>query len=160
MQLDPHTCWMITRSMETVVLRMQQATQTASRLAHWLQQTHGGLIERVYHPELELEAVYQAVYQRQCTGAGSTFSIVLRGGRAAAFAFINGLRLFCSAVSLGGSESLVCHPASTTHSGVPAGQREADGVVEGLVRLSIGLEHADDLQADLDQALRRCAAGG
>lgn len=156
LQLDPHSCWMITRSMETVVLRMQAAAQSASHLARWLARAHAARLECVHHPELVTQAAYQAVYRRQCTAGGSTFSIVLRGGRAAAFRFINALRLFRSAVSLGGSESLVCHPASTTHSGVPAAQREADGVGEGLVRLSIGLEHADDLQADLDQALRRC----
>lgn len=153
MQLDPHSCWMLTRSMETVVLRMRQAAQSASALAHWLAQTHGGRLAHIHHPELASNAAHQAVYRRQCSAAGSTFSIVLKGGRAAAFHFINALRLFKSAVSLGGSESLVCHPASTTHSGVPAAQREADGVGEGLVRLSIGLEHVDDLQADLDRAL-------
>ncbi len=81
---------------------------------------------------------------------------VLEGGCAEAFAFINALRRFNrfkSTVSLGGSESLVRNPASTTHSGVSAAQREADGVSEGLVRLSTGLEHVDDLQTDLDRAL-------
>ena len=73
---------------------------------------------------------------------GSTFAFVLDGGRAKAFRFINALRLFKSAVSLGGTESLVCHPASTTHSGVPAAGRAA-GVSEGLIRVSIGLEHEE-----------------
>ena len=71
-----------------------------------------------------------------------------------AFKIINGLNLFKSAVSLGGSESLVCHPASTTHSGIPADVRAQGGLTEGLVRLSIGLEHPDDLIADLDAAFR------
>ena len=84
--------------------------------------------------------------------------MVLDGGRAAAFRFINALRLFRLAVSLGGSESLVCHPASTTHSGVPAEVRERAGVGEGLVRLSIGLEHEDDLIADLALALSAARA--
>ncbi|QKM50777.1 L-methionine gamma-lyase [Burkholderia glumae] len=92
-------------------------------------------------------------------GAGSTFAFVLNGGRAQAFRFINALHLFKSAVSLGGSESLICHPASTTHSGVSAAQRERDGVSEGLIRVSIGLEHGDDLIADLDQAFQACAKG-
>ncbi len=70
--------------------------------------------------------------------------------------FINALALFKSAVSLGGTESLVCHPASTTHSGVPAEVRAQVGVSEGLVRLSIGLEHEEDLIADLENALRQC----
>ena len=67
---------------------------------------------------------------------------------------INALQIFKSAVSLGGSESLVCHPASTTHSGVPAADRDASGVTDGLVRLSIGLEHPEDLIADLDHAFK------
>ena len=87
----------------------------------------------------------EAVYDRQCTGPGSTFSFVIEGDRAMAFRIVNALRLFKLAVSLGGSESLVCHPASTTHSGVPENVRKITGVSEGLIRLSIGLEHPDDL---------------
>lgn len=153
-QLDPHSSWMIARSMETLVLRMRRAAATASRVSHWLA-TNPVRPVRVLHPQLIADAAYQGVYRRQCSGAGSTFSIVLDGGREAAFRFVNGLALFKSAVSLGGTESLVCHPASTTHSGVPAEVREQVGVGEGLVRMSIGLEHEDDLIADLAQALAR-----
>jgi methionine-gamma-lyase len=85
---------------------------------------------------------------------------VLPGGRPAAFRFINALRLFKSAVSLGGTESLVCHPASTTHSGVPADIRARVGVEEGLIRMSIGLEHPDDLIADLAIALATAEGAG
>jgi methionine-gamma-lyase len=152
-QLDPHSSWMLTRSMETVVLRMRHAARTASTIAHWLAaQPHQPVV--VHHPELVVDEGYQSVYRRQCTGAGSTFAFVLDGGRPEAFRFINALRLFKSAVSLGGTESLVCHPASTTHSGVPAELRAAAGVSEGLIRISIGLEHEEDLIADLDQAFR------
>jgi cystathionine beta-lyase/cystathionine gamma-synthase len=154
-QLDPHSSWMIARSMETLVLRMQRAAATARRIAHWL--AENGVRElRVLHPELITDPAYQRVYRRQCSGAGSTFSIVLAADRAAAFRFINALTLFKSAVSLGGTESLVCHPASTTHSGVPEDVRRQVGITEGLIRLSIGLEHEDDLIADLDNALRAC----
>lgn len=152
-QLDPHSSWMIARSMETLVLRMRRAAATASRVAHWLAENPAHKL-RVLHPQLEASPAYQQVYRRQCSGAGSTFSIVLDGGRDAAFRFINALALFKSAVSLGGTESLVCHPASTTHSGVPAELRAQVGVCDGLVRMSIGLEHEDDLIADLDNALR------
>ncbi|MBJ9663230.1 cystathionine gamma-synthase family protein [Burkholderia gladioli] len=155
-QLDPHSSWMLLRSMETVVLRMTQATQTASRVARWLVDNPHQKVE-VFHPETILDDAYQAVYKRHCTGAGSTFAFVLNGGRAQVFRFINALRLFKSAVSLGGSESLVCHPASTTHSGVSAAAREKAGVSEGLIRISIGLEHGDDLIADLENAFIACA---
>ena len=152
-QLDPHSSWMIARSMETLVLRMRRAAATASRVAHWLAHNPVRQLE-VLHPQLDASPAYQEVYRRQCTGAGSTFSIVLEGGREAAFRFINALALFKSAVSLGGTESLVCHPASTTHSGVAADLRAQVGVSDGLVRMSIGLEHEDDLIADLENALR------
>ena len=94
---------------------------------------------QVLHPQLITDENYQRVYRRQCTGAGSTFSFVLDGGRDVAFRFLNALTLFKSAVSLGGTESLICHPASTTHSGVPIEVRDQVGVSEGLIRVSIGL---------------------
>ena len=148
-QLDPHSSWMLTRSMETLVLRMRRAAATGTAAARWL--AAQGV--RVLHPELSTDPTYQAVYRRQCSGPGSTFAIELAGGRAAAFRFINALALFRRAVSLGGTESLVCHPASTTHSGVPAEVRDKTGVSEGLVRISIGLEHEEDLIEDLRGAL-------
>lgn len=154
-QLDPHSSWMILRSMETLVLRMERAARSGSTIAHWLASNPYRPV-KVLHPELIDDPAYQAVYQRQCTGPGSTFAFVLDGGREQAFRFINNLKLFKSAVSLGGTESLVCHPASTTHSGVPAEARAAAGVSEGLIRLSVGLEHPDDLIADLSYALEHC----
>lgn len=154
-QLDPHSSWMIARSMETLILRMRRAAATASRVAHWLADNPVRRV-KVLHPQLITDPAYQEVYRRQCSGAGSTFSLVLDGDRKMAFRFINALTLFKSAVSLGGTESLVCHPASTTHSGVPVEVREQVGVSEGLVRLSIGLEHEEDLIADLENALRQC----
>jgi len=153
-QLDPHSSWMIARSMETLVLRMRRAAATGSRVAHWLAENTIRPV-RVLHPQLIADETYQRVYRRQCTGAGSTFSFVIDGGREAAFRMINALTLFKSAVSLGGTESLVCHPASTTHSGVPVEVREQVGVTEGLIRISIGLEHEEDLIADLENALKK-----
>ena len=154
-QLDPHSSWMIARSMETLILRMRRAAATASRVAHWLAENPVRKV-KVLHPQMITEPTYQEAYRRQCSGAGSTFSLELDGGRAMAFRFINALTLFKSAVSLGGTESLICHPASTTHSGVAAEVRAQVGVSEGLVRMSIGLEHEDDLIADLENALRQC----
>lgn len=154
-QLDPHSSWMISRSMETLVLRMKEAARTGTVIARWLASNpHQKVV--VLHPELIEDGGYQEVYRRQCTGPGSTFSFVLDGGRERAFRFINALHLFKSAVSLGGTESLVCHPASTTQSGVPQALRSKAGVSEGLIRISIGLEHEEDLIADLDNALRQC----
>jgi methionine-gamma-lyase len=93
------------------------------------------------------------VYRETCTAGGSTFSFTVKGGQVEAFKLLNGLSLFTLAVSLGGSESLVCHPASTTHSGVDKTIRERAGVTDGLIRVSVGLEDPEDLIADLQAAL-------
>jgi methionine-gamma-lyase len=155
-QLDPHSCWMLGRSLETLGLRMHAAVRNAEAVAEWLAaQPAVAAVHALGRPGAAPAA--SQVYARQCSGMGSTFSIVLRGGQAAAFRFLNALSIFKLAVSLGGTESLASHPASTTHSGVPAELRGRMGVTDGLVRLSIGIEHADDLIADLRQAL--AAAG-
>ncbi len=93
------------------------------------------------------------VYARQCASAGSTFAFVVAGGDGAAFRMLDNLKLIKLAVSLGGTESLMCHPGSTTHSGVAPELQERLGFTPGLLRLSVGLEHPDDLIADLEQAL-------
>lgn len=151
-QLDPHSCWMLGRSLETLALRMQAAERNARHVSGWLA-AHPRIaaVHALGREDAGPEA--RRVYAAQCSGMGSTFSIVLRGGQPAAFRFLNALRIFKLAVSLGGTESLASHPASTTHSGVPAELRQRMGVVDGLVRLSIGIEHPDDLVADLAQAL-------
>ena len=151
-QLDPHSSWMIGRSLETLSLRMNRAAESGRTVARWLS-TNRHCPVKVFHPEHIPDEDYQELYHQQCSGPGSTFAFELPLGRAQSFAFINGLSLFKSAVSLGGTESLICHPASTTHSGVAAEVRKRVGVSEGLIRLSIGLEHPDDLIADLDAAL-------
>jgi methionine-gamma-lyase len=151
--LDPHTSWMISRSLETVTIRMERASTTAKKVADWIA-TNPYIKAELHHPDFKTDPAYIAVYKRQCSGAGSTFAFVVDADKSTVFHFINSLQVFKSAVSLGGSESLVCHPASTTHSGVPLELRQKVGVSDGLVRLSIGLEHADDLIADLDQAFR------
>jgi methionine-gamma-lyase len=157
-QLDPHSSWMLSRSMETLSLRMERAAESGRKVAAWLA-GNPHIPCRVLHPELATGARDRAIYARQCSGPGSTFSFVVADDRALAFRILNQLQIFKLAVSLGGSESLVCHPASTTHSGVPAEARAASGVSEGLIRLSVGLEHPDDLIRDLDGAFRRALAG-
>ncbi|MEZ5815057.1 MAG: cystathionine gamma-synthase family protein [Alphaproteobacteria bacterium] len=151
LNLDPHTSWMISRSLETLSIRMARGADSGRKVAAWLA-NNPYIKADVYHPDLIDEPRFKAVYERQCTGPGSTFSFVIDAGKSEAFKLINALSIFKSAVSLGGSESLVCHPASTTHSGVPEDVREKAGVTDGLIRLSIGLENPDDLIADLDNA--------
>ncbi len=151
LNLDPHTSWMISRSLETLNIRMERAAASGRKVADWLANNRF-ISAKVLHPDLITDPAYQAVYQRQCSGPSSTFAFVLDVAKTDAFRLINNLSIFKSAVSLGGSESLVCHPASTTHSGVPAELRAKFGITDGLIRLSIGLEHPDDLIADLEHA--------
>ena len=155
-QLDPHSCWMLGRSLETLAIRMERANSNARLVAEYLRDHPR--VARVHYLEfLEPGSPAQATYARQCTGAGSTFSFDIEGGQAEAFAFLNALQVFKLAVSLGGTESLASHPAAMTHSGVPVAVRDRIGVLDTTIRLSVGIEHPDDLIADLTQAL---AAGG
>jgi methionine-gamma-lyase len=151
-QLDPHSCWMIGRSLETLALRMERANSNAKIIAEFLRD-HPRVARVHYLPFLPESAPQRQVYERQCSAPGSTFSFDIKGGLAEAFECLNRLQIFKLAVSLGGTESLACHPATTTHSGVPAESRAAIGVRDTTVRLSIGIEHPDDLIADLSQAL-------
>ena len=151
-QLDPHSCWMIGRSLETLALRMERGNSNAKIVAEYLRD-HPRVAKVHYLPFLPADAPQRRVYEAQCTGAGSTFSFDTKGGLAEAFACLNRMQIFKLAVSLGGTESLACHPGSTTHSGVPAELRARIGVSDATIRLSIGIEHPDDLLADLSQAL-------
>jgi methionine-gamma-lyase len=155
-QLDPHSAWMLSRSLETLTLRMNAACRSAEVVTRFL--AGHPAVARVYYPDL-LDAgdPARAVYERQCTGAGTTFSFDVRGGQAEAFSVLNALQVFKLAVSLGGTESLVCHPSTTVHSGVPQETRERLGITDATIRVSIGVEHVDDLIADLTQALATTA---
>jgi len=153
LNLDPHTCWMISRSLETLTIRMERAAKSGLAVAQWIENNPYVKAE-VFHPALIKAQGYRTVFERQCLGTGSTFSFVIDAPKQTIFALINALSIFKSAVSLGGTESLVCHPSSTTHSGVAKDVRERTGVKDGLIRLSIGLEHPEDLIADLDNAFR------
>ena len=155
-QLDPHTCWMLGRSLETLGLRMERANDNAKLIAGFLRD-HPMVSKVHYLPFLEEGSAARAVFARQSTGAGSTFSFDIRGGQKEAFRFLNALQIFKLAVSLGGTESLASHPAAMTHSGIGAPIRARIGILETTIRLSVGIEHPDDLIADLTQAL--AAAG-
>jgi methionine-gamma-lyase len=151
-QLDPHSCWMLGRSLETLSIRMERANDNARLVAEFLRD-HPKVDKVHYLPFLGADTAAARVYRAQCSGAGSTFSFDIKGGQKAAFAFLNALQIFKLAVSLGGTESLASHPAAMTHSGIPFEVRQRIGVLETTVRLSIGVEHPDDLIADLTQAL-------
>src|SRR5262245_30688923 len=150
-QLDPHSCWMIGRSLETLALRMERADSNARIVAEFLRD-HPRVATVHYLPFLP-DGPARRVFHAQSSAPGSTFSFDVKGGLAEAFRCLNRMQIIKLAVSLGGTESLACHPASTTHSGVPADVRARIGVSDATIRLSIGIEHPDDLLADLSQAL-------
>jgi methionine-gamma-lyase len=153
-QLDPNTSWMIMRSMETLALRMRAASDNAARVAEYLA-GHAKVASVNYLGHLKPGDPRAAVFARQCKSAGSTFSFSIRGGEAEAFRMLDALQVMKLAVSLGGTETLISHPASTTHSGVAKETRDRMGVTDALIRISVGIENADDLIADLEQALDR-----
>ncbi len=150
--LDPYTAWLVTRSLESVHVRTERAMANARTVAEFLRD-HLKVAGVTYLGFLTEGSAKRAVYDRQCKAAGSTFSFHLKGGEAEAFRMLDRLKLLKLAVSLGGSETLICHSASTTHYAVAPSDRLAGGITDGTIRLSVGLEHVDDLIADLAQAL-------
>jgi methionine-gamma-lyase len=148
---DPWTGWLLLRSLETLKLRMTSAMKNARYVAEFLDQHPK--VRRVRYLGLLEEGPQQEIYRRQCLSPGSTFSFELHGGEAEAFRLLNSLQIVKLAVSLGGTESLAEHPASMTHSDILAADQLAMGITPGMIRLSVGIEHPEDVIADLSQAL-------
>ncbi len=150
---DPHSAWMLLRSLETLELRMSRAGENAAKVCEFLRGQPQ--VESVgYLGFLEPGSRQRDIYDRHCTGAGSTFSLYLKGGEAESFRFLDALKIAKLAVSLGGTETLASHPAGMTHLSVPQERKDALAIGDNLVRISVGVENADDLIADFDQALR------
>jgi methionine-gamma-lyase len=151
---DPNTAWMLLRSLETLELRMERAGQNAAKVCAFLRD-HPKVESVGYLGFLEGGADERQadIYRRHCTGAGSTFSLYLKGGERESFAFLDSLKIAHLAVSLGGTETLASAPAAMTHLSVPEERKQALGITDNLVRISIGVEDPDDLIADFDQAL-------
>ncbi len=148
---DPNTAWMLLRSLETLELRMTRAGENAEKVCAFLRDHPK--VESVGYLGFLSEGRQADIYRRHCTGAGSTFSLYLKGGEKEAFAFLDALKIAHLAVSLGGTETLASAPAAMTHLSVPDERKQALGITDNLVRISIGVEDADDLVADFDQAL-------
>jgi len=149
--LQPDECWILDTRLPTVSLRMNRQSKNAQRIA---EQLHSNpKIKKVLYPTLSQDPEQRRIYESQCDFPGAMFSLDLRGGKPAAFEFLRNLKLARNAVSLGGVETLVCHPKTTTHSGFSEEQFAQAGVTDGLVRISIGIEDWRDLLADFEQAL-------
>ncbi|MBK9170430.1 MAG: PLP-dependent transferase [Bryobacterales bacterium] len=149
--LQPDECWMLDGRLPTVTLRMNRQSKNAQRIAERL--AGHPRLEAVFYPTLFRDPDQFRIYQSQCDHPGGIVSLVFRDGRPAAFDFLRKLQLAKNAVSLGGVETLVCHPRSTTHSSMTEAEVRAAGLSDGLVRLSIGVEDWRDLLADIESAL-------
>jgi cystathionine beta-lyase/cystathionine gamma-synthase len=149
--LQPDECWILDGRLPTVSLRMNRQSKNAQRIAEAL---HGHrLLSDVIYPTLFTDPEQKRIFEKQCDYPGGMFSIVFHGGKEASFEFLRHLKIARTAVSLGGVETLVCHPKSTTHAGMTAQELAESGVTDGLVRISAGIEDWRDLLADFEQAL-------
>ena len=146
----PMDCFLALRGTKTLALRMRQHDQNGRRIAEWL--TGRPMVKKIYYPGLETHPQYQLAC-RQMSGFPGMISFDV-ADIALAKRIVEHTRIFKLAESLGGVESLIGHPASQTHASVPVAMRQAMGLTDGLVRLSVGIEEADDLVADLEQAMR------
>jgi cystathionine beta-lyase/cystathionine gamma-synthase len=149
--LQPDECWLLESRLPTVSLRMNEQSKNASRIAEAL--VGHDAIERIHYPGLFADAEQVRICRAQCDFPGSILSLELRRGKPAAFEFLRRLSITKNAVSLGGMESLACHPATTTHSELTAEQQLRHGVSPGLVRISVGIEDWRDLLAEYRDAL-------
>lgn len=148
--MSPFNAWVLLKGLETLPVRVERQTQNAARIADAFA-GHAKLARLIYpgradHPQADIVA-------RQMTGGSSLIAMEIAGGKAAAFRFQNALRIIRISNNLGDAKSLITHPATTTHQRFKPEERDAMGVSDGLVRLSVGLEHADDLIDDIAQAL-------
>ncbi|MGB9609426.1 MAG: trans-sulfuration enzyme family protein, partial [Bryobacteraceae bacterium] len=154
--LQPDECWILDGRLPTVSLRMNRQSKNAQRIAESLVKRPE--IRRVYYPTLFDDPEQIRIRLSQCDYPGAMIALELHGGKPAAFEFLRSIRLAHNAVSLGGMETLVCHPATTTHAGCTEQERRIAGITDGLVRISVGVEDWRDLLADFEQALDRVAA--
>ena len=150
--ISPNTAWLLMRSIETLKIRMERQQDNAHRIVQWL--LNHPRITRIYYPGLDTQGSKQVhIFKQQCTGSGAMISFDIEGGESEAFEFLNRLKLIHLAVSLGSNESLAQHPYSMTHSDVPENEKQLHNITPSMIRLSVGIEHYEDIIEDLNQAL-------
>jgi methionine-gamma-lyase len=149
--LQPDECWILDTRLPTVALRMNRQSKNAQRIAEKLSEHKK--VKKVYYPTLFDDPEQIRIYEEQCDFPGGLVSLDLHAGKPAAFNFLRHLKLARNAVSLGGVETLACHPRSTTHSAWSTRDLDEAGIGEGLVRVSFGIEDWRDLLADFERAL-------
>lgn len=148
--LSAFNAWILLKGLETLSLRVEKQSDTAFELASWLETCD--MVERVYHPQLPSHPQHALAMQQQKKG-GAIVSFVVKGGRANAWKVIDSTQLCSITANLGDTRTTITHPATTTHGRMPVEDREKAGLVEGLIRLSVGLEHISDLKNDLTRGL-------
>jgi cystathionine gamma-synthase/cystathionine gamma-lyase len=146
----PFDSWLVLRGLKTLAVRMRQHEENALAVAEFLQDHPE--VEAVHYPGLPSHPQHELA-KRQMSGFSGMVSFTLKGGAEAAYAAVQKTEVFSFAESLGGVESLITHPATMTHAAIPREKREARGVTDGLMRLSVGIEHREDLISDLDRAI-------
>jgi O-succinylhomoserine sulfhydrylase len=149
--LSPFNAWVLLKGLETLELRVRAQSAAALELARWLERHPA--VERVYYPGLESHPQH-ALAKRQQKGSGAIVSFDVKGGKAAAWRVIDSTRLVSITGNLGDVKSTITHPATTTHGRITPQARAAAGIGDGLIRLSVGLEAAADLKADLERGLK------
>jgi O-succinylhomoserine sulfhydrylase len=150
--LSPFNAWVLLKGLETLELRVERMCTNALTIANFFEAC--GEVENVLYPGLESHPQF-ALAQSQMSAGGTVVSFKLPGGKAAAFDFLDRLQLIDISNNLGDAKSLITHPATTTHQRLEPAERAALGISDGLLRLSVGLEDAEDIKDDLAQALRR-----
>ena len=149
--LQPDECWMLDGRLPTVALRMNRQSKNAQRIAERL--VRHPRVEKLHYPTLFEAPEQRRIRDAQCDFPGGVFSMELAGGRPAAFDFLRRVQIARNAVSLGGVETLACHPKTTTHSGLTPEEWAVAGITDGLVRVSVGIEDWRDLLDDFERAL-------
>jgi methionine-gamma-lyase len=151
---SPLTGWLLLRSLETLKMRMTTSAESAQEIAEWLS-THPKVEKVLYLGLLKEGDPQYTIYKKQCLSPGAMISFIIKGDEQASFRFLDSLKMVKLAVSLGGTESLAEHPAAMTHSAVEPNKRKEFGITDNLLRLSVGVEAAEDIIWDLDQALSK-----
>ena len=149
--LSPFNAWIVLKALETFSLRMERHCASTQKIAEFLE-SHPK-VRKVLYPTLKSHAQFE-IAQKQMKNGGTVIALEIKGGKAEAFAFMNRLQIIDISNNFGDSKSLITHPATTTHSSIAREDQEKIGITESMCRLSIGLEHVDDLIADLDSALK------
>ena len=153
--LSPFNAWVVLKGMETLGIRLRAQSERALQMAHWLEAQPA--VERVFYPGLESHPQHRLAMAQQSGVGGAVVSFVVKGERAGAWATVDATRICSITANLGDTKTTITHPASTTHGRLSEAQRQAAGIVQGMIRLAVGLDDVEDIKADLLRGLAALA---